>query len=389
MLAFDEQTGILSCEAGVAIKEILEVFVPRGWFPAVTPGTKFVTVGGAVAFDVHGKNHHQDGSFSRYVHSLKLILASGEIVRCSRHQNSDLFWATVAGMGLTGFITEVEFSLRPVETAYINSRSIKARNLDEAIALFHQYERKYQYSAAWINCLASGQSLGQSILTFGNHAAIADLNPEQQAEPLKLKPKRRLTIPFDLPTGLLNRYTISRFNAFYYARQRSRHFFSVVDYNSFFYPLDFLGNWNRLYGKRGFIQYQCVFPTAISREALVKILGLCSQRGWGSFLGVLKRLGQQEGWLSFPMAGYTLALDMPIKPELWKFLDELDKIVVQYGGRVYLAKDARLSSESFQKMYPNFPKWLEVKSRVDPHNVFSSALSRRLQIESTMKSVLV
>ncbi len=382
MLAFDQQTGVLCCEAGVTIEEILEVFVPRGWFPAVTPGTKFVTVGGAVAFDVHGKNHHRDGSFSHYVQSLKLILASGETVHCSRNYNSELFWATVGGMGLTGIITEVEFSLRPIQTAYIRSLSIKAKNLDEAIALFHQYEQQYQYSAAWIDCLASGESLGRSILTFGNHAESKNLDREQQAKPLDVKPKRRFTVGFDLPTGLLNRYTMNRFNAFYYNRQCSRFAYSVVDYDSFFYPLDFLWNWNRLYGRRGFIQYQCVLPTEVSREALVKILELSSQKGWGSFLGVLKRLGQQEGWLSFPISGYTLALDIPLKPGLWKFLDELDQIVIHYGGRVYLAKDARLSSESFRKMYPSFPKWLEVKSKVDPHNLFSSALSKRLQIQS-------
>ncbi|PSO54438.1 MAG: FAD-binding oxidoreductase [Cyanobacteria bacterium QH_1_48_107] len=381
MLAFDEKTGILCCEAGVTIKEILEIFVPRGWFPAVTPGTKFVTVGGAVAFDVHGKNHHQDGSFSRHVQNLKLMLASGELVQCSPHENSDLFWATVGGMGLTGMITEVEFALHPIQTAYIKSHNIKARNLDEAIALFDQYEPQYQYSVAWIDCLASGRALGRSILMFGNHAAIEDLNPEQQADPLQLKPKRRFKVPFDLPTGLLNRYTMSRFNALYYARQRSRQVRSIVNYDSFFYPLDFLWDWNRLYGKWGFIQYQCVFPTEVSREALVEVLQLCSQKGWGSFLAVLKRLGSQEGWLSFPMPGYTLALDMPVKPKLWKFLDQLDQLAIRYGGRVYLAKDARLTPEAFRAMYPSFPKWLEVKSQVDPDNCFCSALSERLQIE--------
>ena len=387
VLAFNEETGLLRCEAGVTLKEILAVFVPRGWFPAVTPGTKFVTVGGAVAFDVHGKNHHQDGSFSRYVHSLKLMLASGEVLQCSPQENSDLFWATVGGMGLTGIITEVEFALRPIQTAYINSHSIKAKNLDEAIALFEEYEPQYQYSVAWIDCLSSGSSLGRSILIFGNHAAIADLNREQQAEPLQLKPKRRLKVSFDLPAGLLNRYTVSCFNALYYARLRSRQVHSVVDYDSFFYPLDFLKDWNRLYGKRGFVQYQCVFPTEVSREALVQMLRLCTQKGWGSFLTVLKRLGSQEGWLSFPMPGYTLALDMPVKPGLWEFLARLDRLVIECGGRVYLAKDARLGPEAFRAMYPSFPQWLEVKSRVDPHNRFSSAMSKRLQIEPVRKRV--
>ncbi|MGK7916316.1 MAG: FAD-binding protein [Prochloraceae cyanobacterium] len=379
-LAFTEETGLLRCETGVTLKEILEVFVPRGWFLSVTPGTKFITVGGAVAFDVHGKNHHQDGSFSRYVHSLKLMLTSGDIVQCSPQENSDLFWATVGGMGLTGFITEVEFFLRPIQTAYINSYKIKAKNLDDAFALFEQFEPQYQYSVAWIDCLASGNSLGRSILMFGNHATLQDLSSKQQIEPLNIKPKSRFKVSFDFPVGLLNRYTMSTFNQFYYSRMRSRQVKSIVDYDSFFYPLDFLWDWNRLYGKQGFVQYQCVLPTEVSREALIQILQLCSQKGWGSFLAVLKRLGPQEGWLSFPMPGYTLALDMPVKHGLLEFLDQLDELVIQYGGRVYLAKDARLSSEAFRKMYPNFPKWLEVKSRVDPNNHFSSSLSQRLQI---------
>ncbi|WP_088242468.1 FAD-binding oxidoreductase [Calothrix rhizosoleniae] len=389
MLAFDQQTGILRCEAGVTIKEILEVFAPRGWFPAVTPGTKFVTIGGAIAFDVHGKNHHLDGAFSRHVKSLTLILASGEVVECSSQENSDLFWATVGGMGLTGIITEVELALCPIQTAYIQSHKLKANNLDEAIALFTEYEPQYQYSVAWIDCLASGRSLGRSILMLGNHAQVDELDSKQRNQPLQIQSKPRFKVPFDLPAGLLNRYTISTFNGLYFARQRSRQVQSIIDYDSFFYPLDFLWDWNRLYGKQGFVQYQFVVPLETSREALLKVLQLCSHKGWGSFLAVLKRLGSHSGWLSFPMPGYTLALDMPVKPGIWEFLEQLDQIVIQYGGRVYLAKDARLSPEAFRSMYPSFPKWLEVKSKVDPYNHFSSAVSRRLQIESIRELVQV
>ncbi|UBF30230.1 FAD-binding oxidoreductase (plasmid) [Kovacikia minuta CCNUW1] len=381
MLHFDERTGLLHCEAGVTIEEILEVFVPRGWFPAVTPGTKFVTVGGAVAFDVHGKNHHQDGAFGRYVQGIKVVLASGESVWCSQQENSDLFWATVGGMGLTGLITEVEFSLRPIQTAYIKNRSIKARNLDEAIALFEEYQTEYKYSVAWIDCLASGNALGRSILGFGDHADLSDLPVAQQSDPLNVSPKRRLKVSFDLPEGLLNPFTIRSFNALYFAKQLGQDIRSIVDYDSFFYPLDFLWDWNRLYGKRGFVQYQCAIPQETSREALTQILQLCSEKGWGSFLAVLKQLGAQEGWLSFPMPGYTLALDMPVRPGLWEFLEQLDQLVIQYGGRLYLAKDARLSAATFRAMYPKFPQWLEVKTKVDPENRFTSALSQRLQIE--------
>ena len=381
VLAFNQETGLLRCESGLSFTEILDAFVPLGWFLPVTPGTKFVTVGGAVAFDVHGKNHHQDGSFSRYVSSLQLMLASGEIVQCSPQDNSDLFWATVGGMGLTGFITEVEFFLHPIQTAYISSHKIKAKNLDDAFALFEQYEPQYQYSVAWIDCLASGNALGRSILMFGNHAKLDELPAKQHIDPLQIKSKSRFRVSFDLPAGLLNRYTIAAFNQLYYAKLRSPQVKSIVDYDSFFYPLDFLWDWNRLYGKRGFVQYQCVLPPEVSRESLIEILQLCYREGWGSFLAVLKRFGPQEGLLSFPMPGYTLTLDMPVKQGLWDFLNRLDLLVIQYGGRVYLAKDARLSADLFRVMYPNYPQWLEIKSKVDPKNRFSSALSQRLKIE--------
>ncbi len=292
-------------------------------------------------------------------------------------------------MGLTGIITEVSFSLQQIETAHIKSRNIKAKNLAETFALFDEFEPQYQYSVAWIDCLASKDSLGRSILMLGNHARISDLSVELQEKSLQLKPKSKLNIPFDFPAALLNRHTMGVFNQLYYGKQFNPDVKSIADYDSFFYPLDSIGNWNKMYGKRGFIQYQCVFPTDVSQEALTKVLQMCSQQGWGSFLAVLKRFGSQSGWLSFPMPGYTLTLDMAVKPGLWEFLNLLDEVVVHYGGRVYLAKDARLSTDSFRKMYPKLPQWLEVKSRIDPDNCFSSALSQRLQMESIREGVLV
>jgi len=380
MLDFDEETGILRCEPGVTMREVLEVFVPRGWFPIVTPGTKFPTIGGCVAFDVHGKSHHQDGAFGRHVRKLKMVLASGEVVECSKEQNSDLFWATVGGMGLTGIITEVEFALRRIETAYIKAHNIKADNLDEAIALFEKYGEEYAHSVAWIDCLASGKSLGRSIVMFGNHADVNDLPPSQRANPLQIKPKGRLKVTFDPPSGLLNRLTMSLFNTLYFGKQLAKETRAITDYDTFFYPLDFLWDWNRLYGKQGFVQYQCALPLETSREGLTEMLTLSSKKGWASFLAVLKRLGPHEGWLSFPIEGYTLALDIPVKPGIWEFLDQLDALVLKYGGRVYLAKDARLSAQAFRQMYPEYPQWLAVKSRVDPHNRFTSALAQRLEI---------
>lgn len=378
MLAFDNQTGILKCEAGVTLKEILDVFVPRGWFLPVTPGTKFVTIGGAIAFDVHGKNHHQDGSFCNFISSFNLMLASGDIITCSREINSNIFYATVGGFGLTGVIIEAELRLISIETAYINNHNIKSQNLDETFAIFDEYEPQYQYSVAWIDCLASGSALGRSIVMFGNHAKINELTNNQK--PLELPEKKRFKVTFDLPSGLLNRYTMTAFNTLYYQIMLSKEKKAIATYDSFFYPLDFLEDWNRMYGKNGFIQYQCVLPTEVSRAGLTKILSLCSQKGWGSFLAVLKRFGKQEGWLSFPMPGYTLTLDMPVKPGLWEFLDELDQLVLEYGGRIYLAKDARLSANNFRKMYDKFEQWLEVKKQIDPHNYFNSNLSKRLEI---------
>lgn len=378
MLAFDQEKGILKCEAGVILKEILDVFIGKGWFLAVTPGTKFVTVGGAIAFDVHGKNHHIDGSFCNFVSSFKLILANGDTINCSREENSDIFWATVGGMGLTGVILEAELQLIPIETAYIDQHNIKAKNLTETFAIFDEYEPKYKYSVAWIDCLARGTALGRSIVMFGNHAKIADLPQSKSENPLDIPAKKRLKVPFDLPSKILNRYTMSAFNSLYYHKSLSKETNTIVDYDSFFYPLDFLWDWNRMYGKKGFIQYQCVLPTEVSKEGLVKILTLCGDQGWGSFLAVLKRFGSQEGWLSFPLPGYTLTLDMPVKKGLWEFLNLLDQVVLEYGGRVYLAKDARLNGDNFLKMYPQFQQWLEVKQKIDPHNYFNSTLSQRI-----------
>lgn len=381
ILAFDEATGLLRCQAGVLLQDILRVFVPRGWFLPVTPGTKFVTVGGAIAFDVHGKNHHRDGALSHFVRSFDLLTASGEEHTCSRTENQELFFATVSGMGLTGVITQVELQLKPIDSALIDLYSVKARNLDEAFELFDEHEPNYQYSVAWIDCLASGAALGRSILMFGDHAQTAGLTPARQERPLYLKPKRRFSIPFELPSGLLNPLTIRAFNTLYYARQRAKEVRTVVDYEQFFYPLDFLHRWNRMYGKKGFVQYQCVFPSEQSRAGLVEILKRCSAKRRASFLAVLKCLGSEdEGYLSFTMKGYTLSLDIPFRKGLPAFLAELDEVLLRHGGRVYLAKDAFLKPESFRAMYPNFDQWRQVKSKIDPHYVFSSALSRRLQI---------
>lgn len=382
MLSFDSETGVLRAEAGVRLREILETFVPRGWFLPVTPGTKEVTLGGAVAFDVHGKNHHCDGGFSNFVRKLRLLLASGDEITCSPDHRSDLFWATVSGAGLTGIITEVELELQPIETAYLTTRHIKAHSLEEAFSLFDEHEPNHQYAVAWIDCLASGADLGRSILMFGDHARAPEVPSTNGRSPLDYESDRLFRMPVDLPSGLLTSGAVRAFNRLYFARQRTKEVQQVESIDSFFYPLDIIGDWNRAYGSRGFVQYQCVLPIDESYEGLVALLRRLSDAGRASFLAVLKRMGPSDrGFLSFPMHGYTLALDIPRQPGLASFLSTLNDIVLDHGGRVYLAKDAHLSADAFRKMYPAYQTWLEVKRRVDPENRFSSTLADRLEIQ--------
>lgn len=379
MLSFDDKAGVLRCEAGVSLAEILDVFIPRGWFVAVTPGTKFTTVGGAVACDVHGKNHHRDGSFGHCVRSIRLVTAAGETVECSRQERPELFDATLGGMGLTGFIIEVEFSLLPIETAYVDLLRIKSKNLEETMALFDQHEPGYQYTVAWLDCMAPANALGRSVLFFGNHARLGDLPARLRERPLDVSLPSPIAVPFDAPSGLLNKFTMTTLNSLYYMHYMSWHNRLITPYTTFFYPLDRIGSWNRLYGSAGFVQYQCVLPPENSRQGIRAILSLSKQRGLGSFLAVLKRLGPQTGLLSFPMPGYTLTLDFAVKPGVIEFLAELDKLVIEYGDRVYLAKDTCLSAEAFRIMYPQFGKWLAIKNTIDPDWHFSSDMAERLK----------
>ncbi|MEM3846301.1 MAG: FAD-binding oxidoreductase, partial [Candidatus Parvarchaeota archaeon] len=307
-LTFDQNLGIIRCEAGASLADILESFVKRGWFLPVTPGTKFITVGGAIASDVHGKNHHKEKSFGFHVLSFKLLLADGSVVECSKDQNSDLFYATIGGMGLTGIILEAAFKLKRIESAYIRQETLKAYNLDEIMEYFEQ-SQDYTYSVAWIDCLAKNEHIGRSILMRGEHALEFEL---PQNTPLLLKEKRKLNIPIDLPSFLLNPISVKAFNELYFSKAPKYLSKSIVDYDTFFYPLDSIHNWNRIYGKRGFTQYQFVLPKESSQEGLKAILKKIAQSNQGSFLAVLKLFGKQESLISFPMEGYTLALDFPL-----------------------------------------------------------------------------
>ncbi|MCB1112488.1 MAG: FAD-binding oxidoreductase [Chlamydiia bacterium] len=377
-LDFDAKSGLLRAEGGVSLEEIVNLFVPRGWFLPVTPGTKYVTLGGAFAADVHGKNHHGAGSFSDHVKEIEVI-TPGSAKRCS--PNDPLFQATAGGMGLTGIISEMTLQMQPIETAYIIAQHYAAENFDAAIRLLDHQSLDAPYSVAWIDCLSTGKDFGRSILMCGRHAKKNELEMTK-GDPLVLKPKRRHSVPFYCPGWVLNNWSIKAFNAMYYAAQSKKKDSFVIDYDSYFYPLDCIDNWNRMYGKRGFLQYQFVVPEAGGYEALRGILTELTQSGRRTFLAVLKRFGDgNTAPLSFPMRGYTLALDMPITDEgLFPFLDTLDHRVHQAGGRVYLAKDARLSPEMFRAMYPRYGEWLQTKEAADPRGIFQSDLSRRLRI---------
>ena len=378
-VGFDPQTGLLDCEAGISYADILEQFVPRGWFPPVTPGTKFVTMGGALASDVHGKNHHVEGSFAQHVVDFDLLTPSGNLLTCSREQNSELFLATAGGMGLTGLITRVKLRLKPIETSAIKIQNIKARNLDEIMGLFDRFEST-TYSVAWIDVLSRGKNLGRSIFMQGEHATREEVKGTRwEQHPLQVPRKLKLAVPFDLPSFTLNNFTIKAFNTLYYGKQRKSEVNDLVDYDSFFYPLDFIHHWNRIYGARGFTQYQFVLPREGGAEGMRAILQHIVKRKFGSFLSVLKGFGPEgEGYLSFPMGGYTLTLDFPITDQLFPFLDELDEMVLSYGGRVYLTKDVRLTGENLAKMYPRLPQFRQAMQQVNPQGQVRSLQSERL-----------
>jgi len=371
-LGFDEVKGILHCQAGVLLSDILEVFVPKGWFLQVTPGTKLISVGGAIASDVHGKNHHLAGSFSDSVTEFSLMLPSGDIVTCTHEENSELFKATCGGMGLTGIILDARIRLVPITSSKINQVSIKTKNLKETFEAFEQY-KEYTYSVAWIDCLAKRKDLGRCILTVGEFAKDKDLS---------YKSSSIASVPFNFPVSTLNKLTIKLFNTFiYYFKAKAGVTNQKVSINSFFYPLDAIGKWNRIYGKNGFTQYQFVLPKVKSYEGLSKILTEIGESGKGSFLAVLKLFGKgNTNWLSFPMEGYTLALDFKIEQGLFELLDRLDKIVLEYGGRIYLTKDVRVSKETFEKGYPEIDKFRMLRNNYKMNEKFSSIQSKRVKI---------
>ncbi|HPE79091.1 MAG TPA: FAD-binding oxidoreductase [Gammaproteobacteria bacterium] len=366
---FDAETGILCCEAGVLLSEILRLTLAAGWFLPVTPGTRFVTVGGAIANDVHGKNHHLAGTFGEHVRSLELLRSDGTRIQCSPRENTGFFRATIGGLGLTGVITRAEIQLHPVNNAFIDQEVIRYSNLAEFFSLARESEARFEHTVAWIDCLARGERLGRGLFIRGNHA--------NAAEGMTAKPSERcLTFPVDPPFPLINRLTLKLFNALYYHRQRSDCTRSLVHYRPFFYPLDAVNRWNRVYGSKGFFQYQCVVPTGHMEGAMHEILDRISKAGVGSFLAVLKLFGDRAspGLLSFPLPGATLALDFPNDGQgTLRLLDQLDKVTRSAGGRINPSKDARMQPDDFQKGFPN---WNMMDEYIDPN--ISSSFWRRV-----------
>ena len=376
---FDKENHILEAEAGVSFEQILEYFIPKGYFLPVTPGTKYVTLGGAIASNVHGKNHHHCGSIENFIIEFDILTPIGAFT-CSPTQNEELFRATISGYGLTGLITKAKLKLTPIESSFFHTKKIAARNLEEIFKLFSQYDDEYEYSVAWMDTLASGADLGRSILMLGRHTTLEELTAKERKNPLQVVDKFKINFPTYLPSAVLNRLFLTGFNSFLYYFYHLQQGEKFELYEPFFYPLDMMTNWNRMYGRKGFLQYQCVIPDPNGEEGVRAALEFLSSQGMGSFLSVLKRCGDDYAMIPFAKKGYTLALDIPLRSHTLKALDELDKIVMNFNGRVYLSKDARLSPETFRIMYPEYQKWLDVIKKYNPNKKVWSLMAQRLEL---------
>jgi decaprenylphospho-beta-D-ribofuranose 2-oxidase len=377
ILSLDEATGVAVCEAGVSLEQLMVAGLPHGWFVPTSPGTRQVTIGGAVAADVHGKNHHVAGSFAGHVQSFDLLLPDGDVRTLT--PRDELFWATAGGMGLTGLIIRATVQLKAVRTSRVKVDTVRTADIDETMAVLAEHDRRYGYTVAWSDSLARGRALGRSIITSGDFAEPGDLTAKESDDPFAFDPRARLGAPRAFPPGLINRYTVRFANEVWYRKAPRLREGELQTIGQFFHPLDGIRNWNRVYGPGGFRQYQYVVPFA-AQDAVRRSLELVSSHPAPSFVTVLKRFGAADpGPLSFPAPGWTLALDFPARtPGLGPMLDELDRLVVRHGGRVYLAKDSRVPAAVLEEMYPRLPEFRKVRAEIDPAGVFASDLSRRL-----------
>lgn len=378
-LAFEPATGRLTCEAGVSIAQLIRDFAPRGFLPAITPGTKFVTLGGCIANDVHGKAHHAQGTFVTCVESMRVLVADGRVVNASRTENADLFWASFGGMGLLGVVLDVTLQLRRVETTYFRQRSFVARDLKHMLELLAENDAAFPYSVATLDITARGSRLGSGVLTVGDHARREELPAKLASQPLKVGRGPLVTVPFELPEFTLNPLTIRLVNQVISAMLRGKGEFEL--YEGFFYPLDIAHEWNRGYGRRGFIQYQFAVPFEGGEAVVRSLLETMTGSGQLPFLNILKRFGPaNEAPLSFPTAGFTFAVDFPVRDGLVALTRRLDAMVADAGGRIYLGKDSFLEAAMFRHMYARAPEWAAVRAKWDPQRTFTSDLARRLEL---------
>ena len=380
----DAEAGTLTAMAGESLDRILRAIVPRGWFLPVTPGTRFVTLGGAIANDVHGKNHHAEGGIGDHLAGFDLVTPDGAERTVTLESDPGLFAATLGGMGLTGVITRATIRLLSIETSRVRLDTERADDIDDLMARMEAGDAAYRYSVAWVDCLAKGRSLGRAVLTRGDHAAPEELPHAQRVAPLRYAPQGLPSFPPGLP-GLINTFTARAFNEVWFRKAPREERGRIVPIAPFFYPLDAVGEWNRVYGRRGLVQYQFAVP--FGQEAVVRYaLERLSKAGCPSFLAVLKRFGAGRGMLSFPIPGWTLALDVPAgRRGLAELLDDLDRQVVAAGGRVYLAKDSRLDAAMVPAMYPELDRWREVRESVDPDRRMRSDLDRRLSLRPEVR----
>lgn len=377
----DRDAGVVRASAGASLDDLMRAIVPQGFFVPVTPGTRYVTVGGAIASDIHGKNHHKAGSWCQHVESLRLAMPDGTVLDIAPDTNPELFWATAGGMGLTGVIIDATFRCPAIESSLLLVDTERAPDLDSIMAIMNERDHLYDYSVAWIDLIARGRHMGRSVLQRGRFAKLDELPRAQQRNPYPYKAGILADAPPVFPSGLLNNLSVRAFNEVWFHRFPKLRFGELQTIPQFFHPLDMVGNWNNIYGPRGFFQWQFVVP--FDAEATLRtIIDRLSASGCTSFLAVLKRFGASSpGHLSFPAPGWTLALDIPAgDATLNTLLDELDELVVDVGGRLYLAKDSRLNPDLMPRMYPRLQEWKDIRAKVDPDGVWQSDLARRLQL---------
>jgi decaprenylphospho-beta-D-ribofuranose 2-oxidase len=381
IIALDPHTGVADCEAGVSLEQLMAAGLPSGWFVPVSPGTRQVSIGGAIAADVHGKNHHVAGSFARHVRSVHLVLPDGTPRTITAQDDPELFWATAGGMGLTGFIVRATVQLKKVGSSRVLVDTVRTADIDETMAVLADHDHRYGYTVAWTDSMARGSSLGRSVITSGDFAEAGRLPEAERVDPFRFQPGARAGLPPGFPPGLINRYSVALANEAWYRKAPRSRTGELQTIGQFFHPLDGIRNWNRIYGPGGFRQYQYVLPFG-AEAAVRRSVELVSGARAPSFVTVLKRFGEGDpGFLSFPMAGWTLALDFPARtPMLGKLLDDLDALVLEGGGRVYLAKDSRVPAPVFEQMYPQLAAFRQLRATLDPRRTLTSDLAKRLAL---------